>query len=143
MIVAVNKHNEAAWAILCTLLWPAHTQKELLSLRSQGRFANEFLYKVGDTAVAFISLSLRHDYVEGTTSSPVGYIEGIYVRPEKRGKGIAGELVAFAQKWAVQNGCTELASDTEYGNEKSRAFHKHVGFAEANVLVCFAMKLNR
>lgn len=88
-----------------------------------------------------MSLSLRHDYVEGAESSPVGYLEGIYVRPGHRKKGIAKELVQFAKEWAKNRGCTELASDCEIGNEASRAFHAKMGFAEANRIICFNMRL--
>ena len=96
----------------------------------------------GGVAVAFMSLSLRHDYVEGTDSSPVGYLEGIYVKPDFRKSGIAAEMVEFAKEWVVSKGCTELASDCELDNEDSRLFHSKIGFEEANRIVCFVMKIN-
>ena len=39
--------------------------------------------------VGFAQCTLRHDYVEGTHSSPVGYLEGIFVKEEHREKGYA------------------------------------------------------
>lgn len=42
---------------------------------------------------AFIFLSIRSDYVEGSTSNPTGYVEGIYVKPEYRKLGIAKQLL--------------------------------------------------
>jgi aminoglycoside 6'-N-acetyltransferase I len=113
----------------------------MLKERKNCELPNEYLYTVDDKAVAFISLSLRHDYVEGTDSSPVGYLEGIYVKPNFRGRGIAAELVGFAKEWAVSQGCSQLASDCELDNEDSRLFHGKIGFEEANRIICFKMAL--
>lgn len=141
MILTVDKANERAWAELCVALWPEAEADALLRSRAGGGFRFEYIYYHTDKAVAFLSLSLRHDYVEGTTSSPVGYIEGIYVRPEHRGKGIARRLIAHAKAWAIEHGCSELASDTALENTDGRAFHHRVGFCEANTVVCFTMRL--
>ena len=143
MIVKVAEHNEQAWAALCVKLWPHHTAQEMLAERREGNLPHEFLYSKEERAIAFLSLSLRQDYVEGTHSSPVGYIEGIYVEPEYRGVGIARELVQFARQWSMEKGCAELASDCILENEVSRAFHRAVGFCEANTIVHFTMDLER
>lgn len=37
-----------------------------------------FLYNVTEKTLGFAYCSLRYDYVEGSSSSPVGYLEGIY-----------------------------------------------------------------
>ena len=137
----MSAKNEREWAELCTALWPHDTVESWIQRRDAGDAPHEYLYVDGEEAVAFLSLSLRHDYVEGTDSSPVGYVEGIYVKPCCRGKGIAKELIAHAKKWALERGCIELASDCALSNEDSRAFHKGAGFQEANVIVCFTMKL--
>lgn len=139
MIIPVGRETERAWAELCAELWPHHEIGEFLSERKAGGYQHEYLYLVDERPIAFISLSLRHDYVEGTSSRPVGYIEGIYVRQEHRKMGIARELVAFARRWSAERGCAELASDCLLENEVSRAFHRRVGFQEANVIVCFTM----
>ena len=83
---------------------------------------------------------LRSDYVEGTETSPVGYLEGIYVRPESRHKGVASALLSACEGWARQRGCTEFASDCELENENSAAFHLAAGFTEANRIICFTKR---
>jgi aminoglycoside 6'-N-acetyltransferase I len=88
-------------------------------------------------AIALGICQLRHDYVEGTKTSPVGYLEGIYVREEYRRSGVAKELLECCEQWAKEKGCTEFASDCELTNEKSIAFHSAAGFSEANRIVCF------
>ena len=142
MIVPVTTENEKDWAALCVALWPDdNTVEDMLEERNAGELPHEYLYIADDKPVAFISLSLRHDYVEGTDSSPVGYIEGIYVKPECRNKGIAAKLVSFAKEWAISQGCTELASDCELENTASQLFHNNIGFVEAGKIICFTMDL--
>lgn len=142
MIVSVTGDNEQVWAALCVALWPDECAENLLEQRARGELPNEFLYLIGDQAVAFLSLSLRHDYVEGTDSSPVGYLEGIYVKPEYRGRGIARDLVEYAKRWARERRCSQLASDCEVGNELGETFHKRTGFQEANRIICFTLDLH-
>lgn len=136
-IEPVTTDNIRDWAGLNHALWPEAPLEEFLPKAEKGVPDNEFLYYLASEPVAFISLSLRRDYVEGTRGSPVGYVEGIYVAPEVRGRGIAAELIDFARAWAAQQGCSELASDCELENEESQAFHRAVGFAQVNTIVCF------
>ena len=141
MIVAVTKENENAWAELCAEFWPDLTADSALKMSYEGLFKNEFLFFENEVAVAFLSLSMRSDYVEGTDSSPVGYIEGLYVKPEFRRKGIAEKLVEHAKEWSEKYGCTELASDCALDNLGSQSFHKDIGFTEVNRIVCYTMQL--
>ena len=141
MIVPVDKNNEPDWLALCVALWPDYTVEEILCLKAEGKFPSDFLYIKGTKTVGFISLALRHDYVAGTHSSPVGYIEGIYIVPECRRRGIAKKLVEHAKAWTLEQECRELASDVLFGNDESLAFHKKVGFQEAHTVVCFAMQI--
>ena len=91
--------------------------------------------------VGFAHCQLRHDYVGGCSTSPVGYLEGIYVIPEARRLGCARALVAACEAWARSLGCTEFGSDCDLDNNVSAAFHAALGFAEANRIICFAKKL--
>ena len=100
-----------------------------------------FLAYRDDAAVGFAQCQLRHDYVEGTETSPVGYMEGIYVRKADRTLGFAGQLMKACEDWARAEGCVEFASDCELDNEESLAFHKKLGFKEVNRIICFAKKL--
>lgn len=141
MIIAVNQENEMEWAKLCVSLWPEISKEEMLQGRAEGEFTHEYLYVKDDHIIAFISLSLRNDYVEGTDSSPVGYIEGIYVNEEYRGQGIGRALIEYAKKWSIEQGCSQLASDVELDNHMSELFHQKIGFKEANRLICYTMDL--
>ena len=82
---------------LAAELWPQHTLEELeeeLEPYTDRRDAAVFLaYQEGRKPCGFAQCGLRRDYVEGTETSPVGYLEGIYVRQLCRGQGLARLLV--------------------------------------------------
>ncbi|MEG0292817.1 aminoglycoside 6'-N-acetyltransferase [Enterococcus sp.] len=131
-------------ATLAQELWPENTVASLeAEMRESLKNSDTafFLYYTDNQAVAFSHVQLRHDYVEGTDSSPVGYLEGIYVREALRKQGIAGQLLTACQTWATQQGCTEFASDCELTNDESLRFHLSHGFIEANRIICFTKKL--
>lgn len=129
---------------LACKLWPDNTVEEMCSemgeiiVKPDAAF---FLAYVEDVPVGFAQCQLRYDYVEGTESSPVGYLEGIYVTEEYRKHGIARELLSGCEIWAKRKGCTEFASDCELDNLQSLKFHLNVGFEEANRIICFTKKL--
>lgn len=143
MVIKAEKEKLAQAAALAAELWPRHTPEELLAEFEQvsGAGGVLFLAMEGDTPVGFAQCRLRHDYVEGTEHSPVGYLEGIYIRPDHRGRGLAGELLAACEDWVKEQGCLEFASDCELDNGDSLAFHLASGFAEANRVICFTKKL--
>lgn len=131
-------------AELAVLLWPDHTIDELTEETAPLLSDDEsavFLALAGNDPVAFAQCQLRHDYVEGTESSPVGYLEGIYVAEAYRKHGIARDLLACCEKWAKEKGCREFASDCELTNLESQAFHQAVGFREANRIVAYVREL--
>lgn len=136
--------DAAAVAALACELWPEHSAEEMRS-EFASLLAREdaavFLYKEQEEAVGFAQCQLRHDYVEGTETSPVGYLEGIYVRDGARRQGIARKLLSACESWAKALGCTEFASDCELSNTESQRFHRAVGFEEANRIVAYVKKL--
>lgn len=125
-------------------LWPEHEKAELMSELKE-IFAKEdavfFLAERNGKQVGFAQCQLRHDYVEGTESSPVGYLEGVFVEKEARGSGIAKSLLVACENWAREQGCREFASDCELTNTGSLSFHLAMGFEEANRIICFTKRL--
>jgi len=129
---------------LALRLWPEHEFPELAEEFCDTIFhpdAAIFLAFQGEQPVGFAQCQLRRDYVEGTKSSPVGYLEGIFVAEGFRKSGIARKLLSACESWAKEKGCTEFASDCELGNTQSLLFHLNVGFREANRIICFTKKL--
>ena len=144
MIQKAENKDLLTLAELACRLWPDNTaqemQEEMAGIMAQSDVAF-FLAYGGENAVGFAQCQLRHDYVEGTDSSPVGYLEGIYVASEYRKHGIARELLSACEDWAKEKGCAEFASDCELDNVQSLQFHLNVGFEEANRIICFTKKL--
>lgn len=144
MIRHASAEDTRKVAELALKLWPGHTLQELETefhaLLSCGECA-VFLYTADLQPVGFAQCQLRRDYVEGTASSPVGFLEGIYVDAAYRRQGIAKKLLSRCEQWAKSEGCTEFASDCELDNADSLRFHLGTGFAEVNRVICFAKKL--
>lgn len=101
-----------------------------------------YLYIIDEKPIAFAQCSIRHDYVEGTSSTPVGYLEGIYVEKEHRKKGYARQLVLACEQFARENNAKEFASDCEINNLESLQLHLKLGFIEVNQIRCFNKKIN-
>jgi aminoglycoside 6'-N-acetyltransferase I len=91
--------------------------------------------------IGFMELSLRN-IVEGCIGGPVGYIEGLYLKPNHRGKGYGKQLLTEAGIWFKEHGCTEMATDTETKNIKAQRFYKEAGFKEMWHAVQFKKKID-
>ena len=126
---------------LALKLWPDHDREEMYEELSSLMAKPDAAFFLAENASGFAQCQLRYDYVEGTESSPVGYLEGIYVEEGCRRKGLARELLAACENWAREQGCREFASDCELTNTKSLRFHLGLGFEEANRIICFTKKL--
>lgn len=90
--------------------------------------------------VGFAELSIRN-IVDGCATDHVAYLEGWYVVPESRRKGIGRALIRASEQWAVRLGCTEFGSDAEIDNEVSHAAHLRSGFQETGRVRTFRKRL--
>lgn len=127
------------WAVLANLLWPHDTVAELKEILSDSLLTeNEdgILAIDGEEIVAFINVSVRQDYVNGSSSTPVGYIEGIFVLEQYRKTGVAKALIEHGEEWALSKGCVEMGSDILLENEDSVTFHEHCGYEAVETVVC-------
>lgn len=134
-----------AWVRLRTELWPEspddHRREVPGFLREKPENEECFVAEDGHgMVVGFAEVRLRA-YAEGCLTSPVGYLEGIYVAPDHRRSGHARGLVRAGEAWARRHGCTEFASDRALDNEASGAFHEAAGFHEVERVVCYRKDL--
>ena len=121
-------------------LWPDGSESEHLrdmadTLR-RGHHVR-LAFASDESAIGFVEASKRVDYVNGTSSSPVAFLEGLYVEPAARRNGVARALVADVENWARAQGCTELASDSPLDNVQAHAAHRALGFEEMERVVYF------
>ena len=144
MIKIATQNDTRVLAELAIQMWSNHTVSELEADFAEIVSNNDvvcFIKYVDDVPVGFAQCQLRYDYVEGTHSSPVGYLEGIFVVSECQHKGYAKELLHECELWAKEKGCVEFASDCELDNTNSFKFHMAMGFEEAKRVICFRKEL--
>lgn len=140
MVRMATQNDSRILAEMAVQMWDNQTAEELEAEFIEtlnGETSVFFIKFENNTAVGFAQCNLRTDYVEGTESSPVGYLEGIFVKESYRHKGYAGELLVACEKWAKNMGCKEFASDCELSNISSLKFHIAMGFDETNRIICF------
>lgn len=139
-ITLATENDRTELAPLRIALWP-DSGPDVYPLEPNGDEVY-LLARFNGVAAGFAELSLRHDYVSGCETSPVAFLEGIYVSPEQRRLGIAREIVATAEQWGRSRGCTEFGSDALLDNFASHRMHAALGFAEVSRVVSFRKALD-
>lgn len=133
------------WVALRVALWPEYVADELREGAAAMIGAAGVLVLIARTpegeAAGFAEASLRRDYVNGCETSPVAFLEGIYVAPAYRKHEIARRLCDAVADWGRALGCTEFASDALLDNQASHAFHAAIGFEETERVVYFRKAL--
>ncbi len=142
-----------AWLRLRAALWPGdapgdaeeHAREIDAHLDARGEDARwpqeALLAELDGEVVGLAEVSVR-PYAEGCETRDVGYLEGWYVAPGHRRRGVGRALVRAAEAWARARGCAELASDTDPDNDVSRRAHAACGFEDAGLVRCFRRRLD-
>lgn len=138
----------ADWVTLRQALWPntvpeAHAADVAAMLATPGDTANFIARTTDGTAIGLAEASLRRDYVNGCKTTPVAFLEGIYVAPDQRRHGMARALVASVEQWARGRGCSEFASDAPLDNVRSHDMHRALGFSETQRVVYYRKLLTQ
>jgi aminoglycoside 6'-N-acetyltransferase I len=128
-------------------LWPGsrgeHAREVARFLAGESRNPMAVLLATDENgASGFVELSIR-PYAEGCKTERVAYLEGWFVMPHVRGRGVGRALIAASEEWALSQGCAEFASDTEVDNRASAAAHLALGFVDRGVVRCFSKKLRK
>ena len=140
-----NDADVESWAELRAMLWPSASLEEhrvdigrILENSEQAGFVAR--NKKGET-IGFAEAALRRDYVNGCSTSPVAFLEGILVTSSYRNAGIGRSLCDAVAVWAGSKGCTELASDSHVDNTGAHAFHLAAGFEESERVIYYRKSL--
>lgn len=139
--------SDPGWLDFGVALWPESSAEEHLvemeeKLAVPTRHLDLLAFDPAGNPVGLAEASLRHDYVNGTSSSPVAFLEGLYVHPPSRRRGVARLLVTAVMAWGRSLGCHELASDALLENTPSHFMHEALGFEETERVVYYRMPLN-
>ena len=145
---AAKQDDADSWLQLREVLWPDSTDaehREEIDRFFTGKFPREpWMVLLAEGAegrvLGFAELSIR-PYAEACRTSRVAYLEGWFVLPEERDRGIGKALIEAAENWGRTQGCQEFASDTDPDNELGRAVHRAVGFANVGLVRCFRKDL--
>jgi len=92
--------------------------------RGDGRLAG--YVEVGERSIA-----------DGCESSPVGYIEAWYVDPDVRRSGYGRSLLDAAERWALERGRSEMASDALLDNQISHEAHRKSGYEQVDKVITY------
>ena len=133
------------WFRLRQLLWDATAEddhkSEMLDIIEHSDSQLVLVAESGADIVGFLEVSVR-SFAEDCETDHLGYLEGWFVDPAFRKIGIGGDLVRLAELWVREQGCTEMASDAELGNEPSLAAHQKLGYEETSRLIHFRKELD-
>ena len=100
MLVKAGRDDITTLAGLAVQLWPDNSIDGLIDEFGQMMRSGTtqfFLAFDNGIPIGFAQCQLRRDYVEGTSTSPVGYLEGIFVQEAYRGKGYGRALAAACE----------------------------------------------
>ena len=138
----VTEDDVGTWLTLRQALWPdtddVRHEEDVAAILANRFQKTAFVYRGDDgEPLGFAEVSLRRQ-VDGCRTSPVGYLEGLYVAPAFRRQGVATKLVTAAEEWVRQRGCNEFATDTDIENAEAQQFHRTAGFQAVEKIVIFA-----
>ncbi len=130
--------DKLAWGALRHALWP-HEAAAALTAELDGLVPGE-LWGAGafdgDRLAGFAEAAERARG-DGCDTAPLAWLEGVYVLPPYRRRGLGRRLVGAVEEWAHGRGFAELGSDAELGNMVSRLSHARWGFEETERVVMF------
>jgi aminoglycoside 6'-N-acetyltransferase I len=140
-IRALGAGDLAAWRALRVALWPDsagedHFAELRAMLAAPSTFAAFGAEGADGRLAGFVELSIR-SIVDGASHSPCGFLEGWYVEPARRHRGIGRALVEAGEAWLRARGIREIGSDTPLDNAGSIASHAALGFRETGRVVQF------
>lgn len=132
------------WAQLRHALWPASSAKEheteIIAALPDNVLRGYLAIDPNDKAAGFAEVSIRR-YANGSTRSPVPFLEGIWIAPDHRQHGVGRLLVDLISADCAAEGFVELCSDAEIDNLASHHAHERWGFEETERVVYFRKAL--
>jgi aminoglycoside 6'-N-acetyltransferase I len=137
--------DTAAWAEMRQALWSFTTtegnERDIANILAAGDMWGVIAEGEAGAPAGFAEVALRR-YANGCEESPVAFLEGIWVSPDFRRRGIADRLIAHISDILRAKGFTELCSDALLDNTVSHEAHRSWGFQETERVVYFRKSLH-
>ena len=142
----ITKNDLTLWQEFRTALYGSlrdkYHQIEMKQILESDIWWCYFVVNESGSVLGLVELSARN-IVDGCLSSPVAYLEGLYLKPRFQNKGIGKEIIKLVLNWCKKHGFSELATDTELANTGAQKFYKTVGFEEVDRVVSFRMGVDK
>lgn len=130
----------ADWAIFRHALWPdgsveEHAEEIMAALPD--KFLRGYMaFDATGEAIGFAEVAIRR-YANGSTRSPVPFLEGIWIGEAHRRHGVGRQLIERISADCAAEGFVELCSDADIANLASHHAHEGWGFTETERVVYF------
>jgi aminoglycoside 6'-N-acetyltransferase I len=139
-----SDRDRSAWARLRLQLFddldPAFNEADMEAFVNRTEQQVFLAFTDNAEAAGFAEVALRN-LVDGCLTSPVGYLEAIYVAPKGRGAGLGRKLLNATIAWARAQCCTEFAADSDLKDESAQRFHLAMGMKETLRIVQFRREI--
>lgn len=143
-LVPIEKRDFALWQEMRREIYPVldpeYDRREMEQIHASDIWFCCFIEDNG-ASIGLVELSSRN-IVDGCLSSPVAYLEGLYLKPEYRGRGLGKEAMRLVMDWCRDKGFSELATDAELENLRAQKFYSMLGFEETDRVVEYRIQID-
>lgn len=140
-IRSLQPDDAVEWLRLRHALWPhqspAQNEQEMSDILANFDQMPVFVAERAEGGLCGLMEMAIRDKAPGCTTTQIGYLEAWYVDPDWRRQGVGRRLVEAAETWAIAQGCTEMASDTNAGYPLSPTAHDRLGYQEVGREIFF------
>jgi len=144
-LIPIKQQDFQLWGQYRLALYSAQKEEdnesEMGAIHQDDNWFCRFIENDAGKVIGMVELSLRN-IVDGCSSSPVPYLEGLYLEEAERGKGLGAQILQMLIDWCKGQGYTEFATDAEIVNQRAQMFYENAGFEVIDRVVEYRLELN-
>lgn len=145
-LIPISRDNFSTWSQFRSEIYSGLSRefdlKEMDSIFESEQWHCWFIEREDGERIGLVELSLRN-IVDGCLSSPVPYLEGLYLTATERGKGRGTTIIEMIKDWCQEHGHSELATDAELTNTRAQSFYEQLGFEQVDRIVEYRFELRK